>query len=284
MGDAQRVVALGERECSIQRRHQKIIEESPAPGLSDATRARMIEAAIRLARAVGYRSAGTVEFLVEGDNFYFLEANTRLQVEHPVTEMRFGCDLVAEQIRVASGGRVEEPPVPRGAAIECRVYAEDAARDFRPAIGRVEHLNLPAGPGVRVDTHLGPGATVSPYYDGMLAKIISLGETREEARRRMVLALDEFSLLGVTNTAAFLRDVIDSEPFASARLTTGFLPNFFSRWRPAEDCLEAALIAAALNGGGAFGAASRGSPESAPACAARSPWDDLKGFNLWSRR
>ncbi len=284
MGDAQRVVALGERECSIQRRHQKIVEESPAPGLSDATRTKMIEAAIRLAQAVGYRSAGTVEFLVEGDNFYFLEANTRLQVEHPVTEMRFGCDLVAEQLRVASGGRVEEPRAPRGAAIECRVYAEDAARDFRPAIGRVEQLNLPAGPGVRVDTHLGPGATVSAYYDGMLAKIIAMGETREEARRRMVLALDEFSLLGVTNTAAFLRDVIDSEPFARAKLSTGFLTNFFPRWCPAQDCLDAALIAAALNGGGAFGLTSRGSPESAPARAARSPWDDLKGFNLWSRR
>ncbi len=284
IGDAQRVVALGERECSIQRRHQKIIEESPAPGLSDATRTKMIDAAIRLAEAVGYRSAGTVEFLVEGDNFYFLEANTRLQVEHPVTEMRFGCDLVAEQIRVASGGRVAQPRAPRGAAIECRVYAEDAARDFRPAIGRVKQLNLPAGPGVRVDTHLGPGATVSAYYDGMLAKIIATGETREEARRRMVLALDEFSLLGVTNTAAFLRDVIDSEPFARAKLSTGFLPNFFPQWRPAQDCLDAALIAAALNADGAFGAASRGSPESAPARAARSPWDDLKGFNLWSRR
>ncbi len=283
MGDEHgKVVALGERECSIQRRHQKIIEESPAPGLPDATREEMTAAAIRLARAAGYRSAGTVEFLVEGNRFYFLEVNARLQVEHPVTELRFGCDLVAEQLRIAAGGRVAEPHPPRGAAIECRIYAEDAARDFRPAVGRVEHLNLPAGPGVRVDTHLTPGATVSAYYDGLLAKVIAADETREDARRRMVLALGEFALLGVTNTAAFLRDVINSEAFAEAKLTTGFLQSFFPCWRPPEDCLEAALIAAALVAGGAFGA--RSSSDSRPAREARSPWDDLKGFNLWSRR
>ena len=293
MGDEHgKLVALGERECSIQRRHQKIIEESPAPGLPDATRDRMIEAAIRLARAARYRSAGTVEFLVEEKDFYFLEVNARLQVEHPVTELRFGCDLVAEQLRIAAGERVNEPHAPRGAAIECRIYAEDAARDFWPATGRVEHLNLPAGPGVRVDTHLTPGTTISAYYDGLLAKVISAGETREDARRRMVLALDEFALLGVTNTAAFLRDVIDSSAFAEAKLTTGFLHNFFPAWRPPDHGLEAALIAAALVAGGTFGAAIASgsrppdfhSRDSRPARAARSPWDDLKGFNLWSRR
>ena len=289
MGDEHgKLVALGERECSIQRRHQKIIEESPAPGLPDATRERMIEAAIRLARAAGYRSAGTVEFLVEGNDFYFLEVNARLQVEHPVTELRFGCDLVAEQLRIAAGEHVTEPRAPRGAAIECRIYAEDAARDFWPATGRVEHLNLPAGPGVRVDTHLTPGTTISAYYDGLLAKVISAGETREDARRRMVLALGDFALLGVTNTAAFLRDVIDSSAFAEAKLTTGFLHNFFPSWRPPDHGLEAALIAAALVAGGALSPASRPSnsrsSDSEPAHDARSPWDDLKGFNLWSRR
>jgi acetyl/propionyl-CoA carboxylase alpha subunit len=284
MGDEHgKLVALGERECSIQRRHQKIIEESPAPGLPDATRERMIEAAIRLARAAGYRSAGTVEFLVEGNDFYFLEVNARLQVEHPVTELRFGCDLVAEQLRIAAGEHVTEPRAPRGAAIECRIYAEDAARDFWPATGRVEHLNLPAGPGVRVDTHLRPGTPISAYYDGLLVKVISAGETREDARRRMVLALGEFALLGVTNTAAFLRDVVDSSAFAEAKLTTGFLHNFFPSWQPPEHGLEAALIAAVLVADGAFSPASRPS-DSQPAHDARSPWDDLKGFNLWSRR
>jgi acetyl/propionyl-CoA carboxylase alpha subunit len=286
-----RVIALGERDCSIQRRHQKIIEESPAPGLSDPLRGRMAEAAVRLAESAGYRNAGTVEFLVESDNFYFLEVNTRLQVEHPVTELRFGCDLVAAQIQIAAGGGVVEPGAPRGAAIECRVYAEDAAREFRPATGRVELLNLPAGPGVRVDTYLMRGTEVSAHYDGLLAKIITVGQTREDARRGMVLALEEFALLGVSNTAGFLRDVIASEPFARAELSTGFLASFFPHWRPADGSLDAALIAAALVTRGAFGGASAAeisshSPDSprANADGARSPWDDLKGFNLWSRR
>ncbi len=217
------VVALGERECSIQRRHQKIIEESPAPGLSAAMRDRMTEAALKLARAAGYSNAGTAEFLVDGDNFYFLEINARLQVEHPITELRFGCDLVAQQLRVAAGGRVIEPLTPRGCAIECRINAEDAAHDFRPAVGRVINLNLPAGPGVRIDTHLGLGAEVSPYYDSLIAKLICFGADREEARTRMVAALGEFSLLGITNTAAFLRDV-DSECGFRQRRSLDALP------------------------------------------------------------
>src|SRR5262249_21785842 len=165
---------------SIQRRHQKILEESPAPGLDDSLRARIIEAAADIARAASYRNAGTMEFLVDGGDFYFLEANTRLQVEHPVTEMRFGCELVAEQLRVAMGEQVMTPLTPRGAAIECRIYAEDAEHGFRPATGEVLYLNLPAGPGVRVDTHLAPGERITAFYDGLLAKVVCWGADRAQ--------------------------------------------------------------------------------------------------------
>src|SRR5579875_1925197 len=203
-----KLVTLGERDCSIQRRHQKIIEESPAPGLDAAMRTQMAEAAIRLFRAAGYVNAGTAEFLVDGDSFYFLEANTRLQVEHPVTEMRFGCDLVAEQLRIADGEALADPPTPAGHAIECRIYAEDAERGFHPVAGRVEYLNLPAGPGIRIDTHLATGLEISTWYDGMVAKLIAWGADRAQARTRLLGALAEFSLLGVGHTAAFLYDII----------------------------------------------------------------------------
>jgi acetyl/propionyl-CoA carboxylase alpha subunit len=288
-----RIVAMGERECSIQRRHQKIIEESPAPGLADKLRARMVEAASRLAGVAGYRNAGTMEFLVDGDQFYFLEVNARLQVEHPVTEIRFGRDLVADQIRIAAGERVADTGTPRGCAIECRINAEDAAYDFRPATGTVLHLDLPAGPGVRVDTHLAPGAEVSPYYDSLIAKLICYGDDREQARGRAVAALDEFALLGVQNTAAFLRDIIASEPFAHAKLSTGFIPEFFPDWKPEDGRFKAALIAAALTAQGALGlsrgaagpsTAINGMRAAAEEAAARSPWSGLGEFELWSRR
>ncbi|MGH7001962.1 MAG: acetyl-CoA carboxylase biotin carboxylase subunit, partial [Stellaceae bacterium] len=240
------IVALGERDCSIQRRHQKVIEESPAPGISEKLRARIIEAALTLARAAGYSNAGTAEFLVADDEFYFLEVNARLQVEHPITELRFGCDLVAEQLKVASGARVSTPPAPRGAAIECRINAEEAEHDFRPAIGRVLRLSLPSGPGVRVDTHLGLGMEISPFYDSLIGKLICYGSDREQARQRMLVALNEFSTLGITSTAAFLRDVIASEAFARADLSTRFIPDFFPKWRPSEDQIELALVAAAM--------------------------------------
>ena len=278
------VVALGERECSIQRRHQKVIEESPAPGLSESTRDAMIEAALRLARAAGYTNAGTAEFLVDGDHFYFLEVNARLQVEHPITEIRFGCDLVAEQLKVAMGHRVATPAAPRGCAIECRVYAEDALHGFRPATGTVLRLSIPAGPGVRFDTHLATGAEIGAYYDGMLGKLICSGADREQARRRMIAAFDEFAILGVANTAGFLRDVMASEPYARADLSTRFIDEFFSG--PAKiDQVEsdAALIAAAL--------ASQAPPAVAASTAAngsqpasRSPWTELGGFELWRRQ
>ena len=282
------VVALGERECSIQRRHQKLIEESPAPGLSASVRDRMIEAALKLARAAGYRNAGTAEFLVDSDNFYFLEINARLQVEHPVTELRFGCDLVAEQLRIAAGEEVATPAEPRGTAIECRINAEDAAHDFRPATGRAIDLNLPAGPGVRIDTHLRRGTEVSPYYDSLIAKLICYGANREQARTRMVTALDEFSLLGINTTAAFLRDVVAGAAFARADLSTRFLEENFPRWTVPPDHLTAALIAAALAADGVLGSA-RGPAANAPHDPAsgaemRTPWSALAGFELWGRR
>ena len=286
------IVALGERECSIQRRHQKLIEESPAPGLPSSMRDRMTEAALKLARAAGYRNAGTAEFLVAGDNFYFLEINARLQVEHPVTELRFGCDLVAEQLRIASGERVAEPSAPRGCAIECRINAEDAAHDFRPAIGRVIKLNLPAGPGVRIDTHLGVGAEVSPYYDSLIAKLICYGSDREQARARMGAALGEFSLVGINNTAAFLRDVVASAAFARGDLSTRFLEENFPHWTAAGDDLNAALIAAALIAGGILDGARpvvgsvtpNGARNDAGGACMRTPWTELAGFELWGRR
>jgi acetyl/propionyl-CoA carboxylase alpha subunit len=280
------IIALGERECSIQRRHQKLIEEAPAPGLADALRARLIDAAVRLARAAGYRNAGTAEFLVDGDEFYFLEVNARLQVEHPVTELRYGRDLVADQLAIATGAPVTEAAAPTLHAIECRVNAEDAAHDFRPAIGRIISITLPAGPGVRVDTHLAPGAEISPYYDSLLAKIICWGASREDARVRMIGALDEFSLLGVHHTAAFLRDVVASPPFAEADLSTRFVPEFFPDWRADRDQLKAALITAvamAPDGAGVARAPSAAGGDDTVAVP-RSPWAQLGGFEPWGRR
>jgi len=275
------LVALGERDCSIQRRHQKVIEESPAPGLSDTTRAAMVDAALRLARAAQYVNAGTVEFLVDGEQFYFLEVNTRLQVEHPISEIRFGCDLVAEQLKMAMGQKVRAPGTPRGCAIECRVYAEDARHGFRPATGTVVDLRVPAGPGVRFDTHLVAGAEIGAFYDGLLGKLICSGADREQARGRMLAAFDELAILGVTNTAAFLRDAVASERFARADLSTRFIDELFSdplRHDQAES--DAALIAAAL----AAQAPVREAENGSRAAATRSPWAELGGFELWRRQ
>jgi acetyl/propionyl-CoA carboxylase alpha subunit len=277
-------VALGERECSIQRRHQKIIEESPAPGLSAPMRTKIIDAALSLARAAKYTNAGTVEFLLEGDNFYFLEVNARLQVEHPVTEMRFGCDLVCEQLRIASGGKVPQVPAPRGASIECRINAEDPEHDFRPATGTVLHLNVPAGGGVRFDSHLAIGAEVTPWYDGLVGKLICFGADREDARRRMVNALDEFALLGVTNNASYLRDIVASDQFRDAQLSTRFIEEFFPRWHPDDAQITAGLVAAAIISDGASAGAQHPSGVSSPVATNRSPWESLKNFELWGSR
>ncbi|MGC1810193.1 MAG: acetyl-CoA carboxylase biotin carboxylase subunit, partial [Candidatus Binataceae bacterium] len=279
------IVTMGERDCSIQRRHQKIVEESPAPGLSAPTRDAMLAAATRLAQSAGYTNAGTAEFLVEGDKFYFLEVNARLQVEHPITEIRFGCDLVAEQIKIARGEKIADPGAPRGHAIECRINAEDAAAGFRPATGTVLELRVPAGPGVRFDSHLTRGTTVGAYYDGLLGKLVTHGSDREQARARMLGALDELAILGVTNTAGFLRDVIASDAFARADLSTRFIEEHFPVW-PGQGhaATDAALIGAALTTVGALGANSGASPASAPTSSADlSPWTALRGFELWRR-
>jgi acetyl-CoA carboxylase biotin carboxylase subunit len=218
MGDLHgNVVHFGERDCSVQRRHQKLIEESPSPVLTPELRARMGEAAIRLASAIHYAGAGTLEFLLDEDgSFYFMEMNTRIQVEHPVTEMVTSFDLVKEQIRVASGDPVSfrgDGARLRGHAIECRINAEDPYRNFHP----------PGGPGVRLDSHIYDGYTVPPYYDSLLAKVIVHGNDREEALARMRQALDSFVLEGVTTTIPFLGRVIRHPDFVAGRVDTKFL-------------------------------------------------------------
>jgi len=219
-------LVCGDRECSIQRRHQKLIEEAPAPHLPDRTREVMQESALRAVKAWGYRSAGTLEFLVdeEGD-FYFLELNARLQVEHPVTELVTGLDLVAEQLHVAAGGlltrtgRLEA----NGAAIECRINAEDPAHDFRPGAGRLRDFRVPGGPGVRVDTHCEPGETVPPYYDSLLGKLCVWAQDRPRAVLRLRRALAETVVTGVPTTLSLLTDIASEPVFTEGRYDTGYI-------------------------------------------------------------
>jgi acetyl-CoA carboxylase biotin carboxylase subunit len=228
MGDTHgRLVHLNERDCSIQRRHQKLIEEAPSPAMTPELRAAMGEAAVRLARNIDYVGAGTIEFLLNGDgHFYFMEMNTRIQVEHPVTEMATGVDLVKEQIRVAAGEALsltEGGLALRGHVIECRVNAEDPAQNFQPSPGRITAFHPPGGPGVRVDTHIYAGYTVPPYYDSLLAKVIVHGHDRTEALARMHQALDSFIIEGVTTTIPFLGRVVQHPAFRAGDVDTKFL-------------------------------------------------------------
>ncbi len=221
------VVHLGARDCSIQRRHQKLIEESPAPGLSKILFKKMGEAAVRAARAFQYENAGTIEFLVDSEErFYFIEMNTRLQVEHPVTEMVTGIDLVKEQIRIAAGHKLgynQDSVRFNGAAIECRINAEDPERNFMPSPGKIETLILPGGPNVRVDTHVYPGYVIPPYYDSMLAKIIAHGKDRNEAIHIMLRALKE-TVFGPIKTTVSLHERILNRPrFRQGKVTTHFI-------------------------------------------------------------
>jgi acetyl-CoA carboxylase biotin carboxylase subunit len=222
-----KVVHLGERDCSVQRRHQKLIEESPSPALSAVLRDRMGQAAVALASNIGYAGAGTLEFLLDTDgSFYFMEMNTRIQVEHPVTEMVTSFDLVKEQIRVAANEPISfqgDGRRLRGHAIECRINAEDPARNFQPCPGLITAYHPPGGPGVRVDTHVYAGYTVPPYYDSLLAKVIVHGNDREEALTRMGQALDSFILEGVTTTIPFLARVIRHPDFVTGDIDTRFL-------------------------------------------------------------
>jgi len=220
------VIHLGERDCSVQRRHQKLIEEAPSPALTPALRKKMGDAAVLGARAIDYVGAGTIEMLLDDDgSYYFMEMNTRIQVEHPVTEMLYGVDLVKEQIRVAAGEplSVLELPEMRGHVIECRVNAEDPARNFQPSPGRVEVFHPPGGPGVRLDTHVYAGYRVPPYYDSLLAKLICQGRDRQEAIRRMQMALESFIVEGVTTTIPFLARVMQNPRFQSGNIDTKFL-------------------------------------------------------------
>ena len=227
MGDKHgNTIHLGERDCSVQRRHQKLIEEAPSPIMTPELRARMGEAAVRGAKSIRYVGAGTIEMLYNEDgSFYFMEMNTRIQVEHPVTEMLTGIDLVKEQIRVAAGERlsVKELPPLRGHVIECRVNAEDPARNFQPSPGRIEVFHPPGGPGVRLDTHVYAGYTVPPFYDSLIAKLVCQGRDRAEAIQRMHIALESFIIEGVTTTIPFLGRVMMHKKFQAGDIDTKFL-------------------------------------------------------------
>ena len=273
---------LYERECSIQRRHQKIIEESPSTivGDNEDLREAITGAAVRLARAAGYTSAGTVEFIVDGSGgFYFLEMNTRLQVEHPVTESVTGIDLVTWQLRVAAG-----EPLPfaqadvrrRGHAIECRVYAEDPATGFLPSIGEIAHYARPSGPGVRVDDGIESGSAVSPYYDPMLAKIITWGQDRAEAIRKMDRALRETVVLGVATNIGYLRDILTVPAFLAGRTSTNFLTEHMAEWRPPVGASEEEWIAAAVYE--VLGRTTDDRPQTTGSSQVYDPWEAARGW------
>ncbi len=283
------VVALHERECSVQRRHQKVLEESPSPAVDPALRARMCESAVKLAKAVGYRNAGTVEFLLDPEgNYYFLEVNTRLQVEHPVTEEVTGLDLVHLQLRIAEGARLTEllpdgVPPPRGHAIEARIYAEVPEKGYLPAAGRLSRVIEPEGPGIRVDSGVCDGALVSVHYDPMLAKLIVHAPDRASACRRMAQALRDSVYLGIPTNVDFLRRVVEDERFLSGELRTDMLdlaPELATGdgAEPPSEAYVAAVLASMFEaegvasvGGAAAGAAATGSV---------ALWTRLGGFRL----
>jgi len=248
------IVHLFERECSIQRRHQKIVEETPSQALTPELRRRMGETARKALQVAEYNNAGTVEFLLDRNKkFYFLEVNARLQVEHPVTELTTGIDLVQQQIRIAAGEKLslrQEDLVQRGHAIECRIYAEDPSRNFLPSSGKILYLREPRGPGVRHDGGIYSGWEVPIYYDPILAKLIVWAETRDSACARMAAALDDYVILGISTTIPFLKDVISHQRFREGATTTAFIKNHFENWQEKEgpaDGLTLALAAAALD-------------------------------------
>jgi 3-methylcrotonyl-CoA carboxylase alpha subunit len=287
-GDRQgAVVHLFERECSIQRRHQKIVEETPSPYLDAGLRARMGATAVSAAKAVYYVNAGTIEFIVDpGDSrFYFLEMNTRLQVEHPVTELVTGIDLVKLQIRVAEGEPLpfrQEDLSQRGHAIECRVYAEDPANGFLPATGKILRAVEPQGPGIRVETGVGDGDEITIHYDPMIAKLVVYGQDRDDAIQRMDAALGQYVIMGLTTNLRFLRDVINHPDFRAGQATTALIEREFADWKPpADPPSDEALIAAALSemlNGPAVGVSSRA--DAASDGDPFSPWQRADAFRI----
>lgn len=248
------VVHLCERECSIQRRHQKIVEETPSCALDEKLRAKMGDVAKQVIKVSGYNNAGTVEFLLDKNrNFYFLEVNARLQVEHPITELVTGVDLVKQQIRIASGEKlsfVQEDVRQRGHAIECRVYAEDPENNFFPSSGKILFMKEPAGPGIRHDCGIYSGFEVSVYYDPILSKVITHGGTREDARKRMILALSDYTILGIKTSIGFLASVMEHPEFVAGNTQTSFIEKNMSDWmerKREKRYINEALIAAAIS-------------------------------------
>jgi len=268
------LIYLGERECSLQRRHQKVMEECPSPLVDDDLRRRMGKTAVRIGKLAGYFNAGTVEFLVDQNReFYFLEMNTRLQVEHPVTEMVIGIDMVKEQLRIAAGEplRWRQKNIRlRGAALECRIYAEDPANNFFPSPGLIQRLQAPRGPGIRSDSGVYEGWTVPLEYDPLLAKLVVWGNDRAEAIARLRRALSEYEVLGIKTTIPFFRRVVEHADFVAGRIDTGFIDRALAEGILSEDELSAelervALLAAALD-------ASRHGPGQPPLPARESTW------------
>ncbi len=280
------LVHLYERECSVQRRHQKIIEETPSPGVTPDVRERMAAAALRLAAAVDYTGAGTVEFILGPDGqFYFLEMNTRLQVEHPVTELVTGIDLVHQQLRIARGESLafrQGDIVQRGHAIECRLYAEDPARGFLPATGKIAVLREPSGPGRRIDSGIAANAEVTPYYDPILCKLVSYGHNRQEAIVRMQAMLRDYTLLGVTTNRQFLLDILESKPFADGDTDTSFIDRHFPDWQPdgsiPTEIRALAAVGEMLYRSGHFMASATAS--AATSDASPSPWQRQDGWRI----
>jgi acetyl-CoA carboxylase biotin carboxylase subunit len=277
-------VHLFERECSIQRRHQKIIEETPSQAITPELRERMGDTAKKVIEITGYNNAGTVEFLLDKNkNFYFLEVNARLQVEHPVTELTTGVDLVQQQILIASGEQLtlsQDDLEQRGHSIECRIYAEDPLNDFLPSSGKVLFLKEPSGPGVRHDCGIYSGSEVPIFYDPILAKLIVWGENRKMACERMANALETYIILGIQTTIEFLKDIILSEPFINADTTTGFITRYFDNWegeKSSKESLSAALLASAFDAQSHI--AGRGSSSEGPV-PVYSPWLTLGKWRI----
>ena len=268
-------VHLGERECSVQRRHQKVIEEAPSPALTPELREQMGAVAVAAAKAVGYHNAGTVEFLFKDGEFWFLEMNTRLQVEHGVTELAYGVDLVKWQLRIAAGEPLtlrQEDIAPRGHAIECRVYAEDPARNFLPSPGRIRRLREPAGPGIRVDSGIVEGQEIGSDYDPLLAKLLAHDATRADALDRMVQALRDYVILGPTTNIAHLEALLRHDAFRAGELDTHFIETHFADWAPRALPLEALVTA---------GATRSGSDRPPLTTAGRDPWSPWGGQSGW---